>query len=215
MNADGQFNPDTGLAGNNLFAYCNNDPINASDYNGARFTESDDGSGRWVNYINNRMYSGTGRPITGGAKSSPNNVGTITTSIGTGIADAVAGNAIQKSLKRTTVVARQGPGVGVATLSVKNAGKVAKALRGVSEKIGVATLAFYALDVYSDFQNYIGWDLAGAITIDTIGAGLGVLAGIGIASLCVPLAATVLAVSAGVLIGIGTNYAKDVWLKKK
>ncbi|WP_444641600.1 RHS repeat-associated core domain-containing protein [Caproiciproducens sp. R1] len=73
LNADGQFNPDTGLAGNNLFAYCNNDPINASDYNGARFTESDDGSGRWVNYVNNRMYSGTGRPITGGANSSTKN----------------------------------------------------------------------------------------------------------------------------------------------
>ncbi len=48
VSEDGQLNPDTGLAGNNLFVYCNNNPVNMSDYNGARFTEYDDGAGQWV-----------------------------------------------------------------------------------------------------------------------------------------------------------------------
>ena len=36
LNADGQFNPETGLAGNNIFAYCNNDPTGLADNGGSR-----------------------------------------------------------------------------------------------------------------------------------------------------------------------------------
>ena len=36
INADGQLNPDTGLTGNNLFAYCNNNPVSMVDDGGSR-----------------------------------------------------------------------------------------------------------------------------------------------------------------------------------
>jgi RHS repeat-associated protein len=59
VSEDGQFNPDTGLSGNNLFAYCNNDPINMSDPSGCRST-ADDGTGRWV------FVSSSGKVFQGG-----------------------------------------------------------------------------------------------------------------------------------------------------
>ena len=36
VSEDGQLNPDTGLTGNNLFAYCNNNPVTMVDYDGNR-----------------------------------------------------------------------------------------------------------------------------------------------------------------------------------
>ncbi len=36
LNADGQLNSDTGLTGDNLFAYCNNDPVSLMDDGGSR-----------------------------------------------------------------------------------------------------------------------------------------------------------------------------------
>ena len=36
VSEDGQLNPDTGLTGNNLFSYCNNNPVTMVDYDGNR-----------------------------------------------------------------------------------------------------------------------------------------------------------------------------------
>lgn len=55
ISEDGQFNPETGLVGNNLFAYCNNKPISGVDYDGNRFTEFGDGTGRWVYFDSTGM----------------------------------------------------------------------------------------------------------------------------------------------------------------
>ena len=61
VSEDGQFNPETGLNGNNLFVYCNNRPINCADYDGTRFTEFDDGTGR-SEYVDSTgfMHQGSG-----------------------------------------------------------------------------------------------------------------------------------------------------------
>lgn len=54
------------MAGNNLFAYCNNRPVNDIDNDGTRCTEFDDGTGRWE-YVDSTgfMHQGSGtKPIT-------------------------------------------------------------------------------------------------------------------------------------------------------
>ena len=218
INADGLIGKTGELLEHNIFNYSLNNPVNRHDPSGFR-SVADDGTGAWVYVANNgKVFS-----YAGNTKRSNNiNAGQgIVNNIVVAAKDFAAEKQISNVLKRATVETRIGPknSVGITVSVSQNAGKGVKFIKGASKVLGVASLGVLTYDIYSDFQNYNGWDAVGAIGFDAIGFGLGVAAGIGFGVLCAPLTAgaaiaTGLTIITSTGISLGVSYAKDRLLKE-
>ena len=181
VSEDGQFNPDTGLAGNNLFAYCNNMPTNGADYNGTRFTEFDDGTGRWEEVDSvGVMHQGSGTKhlsakSTTKANPSGNSVKNVAGNINTGL--SVAGEGVKGILSQAEKFKPiyKADGAIYFERYLKNA----SAIKAVDKTSLVLTFGFAAWDLHNIWfnskltmqQKSMGTAIAGGSILAGVGVG--------------------------------------------
>ena len=219
VSEDGQLNPDTGLAGNNLFAYCNNRPISGVDYDGTRFTEFDDGTGR-SEYVDSTgfMHQGSGtKPITqssygssskGNSSKSSNTAKKYATNVVAASVDRVIEKGISKLPDIEYGFTRIGKGVGVVVRQSKELMGI-KLLKTTARDIGFVAGSAFIWEILSDASKYQGNDLYKAAAISTVALVLGVGAGLALGG--APIFVSILA---GAVIATGVD-AGETFLKKQ
>ena len=213
LNADGLVSTGQGLNGCNMFAYCGNNPVVRSDPSGCLFTAYAGGGSvsNWDSISSTLSAKGvltkiSNHPIRGTSTFSLKNTAVETgKNAAEGVADNVIAKAISKLPDYKYWYTRAGSGIGIEVIDSHWYGSTS-ALKCAS-KVGIASVIALGLDVGFDIHDYVGWDLAGAIAIDTTGLALGVLAGVGIMALIASAPVTIpAAVGIGAQLRLGLRY---------
>ena len=213
LNADGAVSTGTGILGFNMFSYCNNDPTGMVDDGGSRpLAMSDTVEPAEDQMIAAKFNSDAHRKT----------AASIAKTAATAAADTVVAKGIYK-LKdtRNKYLIDKGTAPIYETTVSKYKVPIPKiqALKKFAKNVGIASSIALGVDIGFDIHDYVGWDLAGAVAIDT-GA---FLAGVGIATLAAmisPITVPALAVSIGAFalttgVSLIADWAKDAYIRKR
>ena len=133
-----------------------------------------------------------------------------------GTAEAIVGSAIAKIpiISRSfTSIPALGIACKVETITAKTGTKL---LKGVTKIAGPVAVASYVFDIHQDFIKYDGTDTVKAVAVTTVGTGLAVGAGLIATGVGAPVGvAIVVGVGVSVVVGLASDWVKDIWIGKK
>lgn len=204
-----------------MFAYCNNDPVNASDPSGCIIKYTDEnGSYGFITPSGNiivheahkskastkNQLSKSSGSITSSTKSTVSSAAkTIGTTVGDSLID-VAANKLSKYTEEKLALAVTHVKLNKLPMLAETSGRIG----------GVLGLISLGTDYWQDYNTYIGWGAGKAMAIDTVGFAVGVAIAVAIGYFVAPVAlGIVAAVGVGLLTGYLVDAAKDRWLRKK
>ena len=190
INADGYASTGQGFTGDNMFAYCNDNPVNYNDSEGTY-------------PLRNTMTMMTD---TGGNTPKPKYSAAVP--IGTGAASSAVNAVAEQTLKPKVV-----PVSGTVLKEAKNFGPVAKALKSSKVPSAAFALPFTIASIISDFKHYEGLGVALSVFVDILNPVICIMIGGFIAANFCAFPAVFISIAAGVAVDGFFYVLKDRFLK--
>ena len=189
VNADGYASTGQGFTGDNMFAYCNDNPVNYNDSEGTY-------------PLRNTMTMMTD----GGNTPKPKYSAAVP--IGTGAASSAVNAVAEQTLKPKVV-----PVSGTVLKEAKNFGPVAKALKSSKVVSAAFALPFTIASIISDFKHYEGLGVALSVFVDILNPVICIMIGGILAANLYAFPAMLAATLFGTLVDFGCYFFKEQCLK--
>ena len=189
INADGYASTGQGFTGDNMFAYCNDNPVNYNDSEGTY-------------PLRNTMTMMTD----GGNTPKPKYSAAVP--IGTGAASSAVNAVAEQTLKPKVV-----PVSGTVLKEAKNFGPVAKALKSSKVVSAAFALPFTIASIISDFKHYEGLGVALSVFVDILNPVICIMIGGILAANLYAFPAMLAATLFGTLVDFGCYFFKEQCLK--
>ena len=215
VNADGFAQTGQGMLDKNMFAYCENNPVNRSDFSGMGWKDIKEWAhNAWDSikaWANSTFNIGTASEVAKVASSE------MLTTTGDYVAEVAVDGLSYKNYAPmnsfSTVASGSVKNIGIAinNIAYTTVSPYLNTIKFAAKKVGIATIAAFAIDVFMDYQTYghSSSDFNKAIAVDVAFATLGIAAGCMLATVASPVGFAVGAVVVGTALSYMENKTKQ------